>query len=247
MPDVVLKRPRRHHHGPRARAILVAGHRRVELPIAPREVVHTGDAPVITAVDRPGRRPLTFVSSDGLRVLTFTAIVDAGDDGIVEGLIRRLRRMANAGRPVVFQYGSQLEAGLWRISGLDLTVLLRDRRDRATRMSVDVALTEATDVQRHNGPVGGGSDEGPGGPHKPRVYTWRKGDTPAKVSRKFYGRPDLFDLIARANHIRHPRRIKVGTKLRIPPRQGIGTAPHAPAVAGELLPSNADLLAVGDV
>ena len=49
-------------------------------------------------------------------------------------------------------------------------------------------------------------------------YEVKKGDTLSKISRKFYGDPDLYMNIFEANRdvLKNPDLIKVGQKLRIP-------------------------------
>lgn len=50
----------------------------------------------------------------------------------------------------------------------------------------------------------------------PRVYRVKRGDTLAKLARKFYGDPNLWKRIADANHMRDRRKLKVDEKLKIP-------------------------------
>lgn len=222
MPKTEVNRPRS-NHGPRNRAVLVSPHVRVEFPLAPREATHTGDAPSLALIERPGRQPLVRVTAGGIRIHTFTAVLAHRDGAPVEGVIGDLRAMAHRGAPLVYQYGSQLEAGIWRISNLTIAVQRRHPdTDAAAIAEAQVELTEATGISRAVGPASGGHDDGhPKGDDKARTYTWRSSDKPADVSRRLYGRPDLFDAIARANGIRHPARIKAGRKLRVPPRQRV--------------------------
>lgn len=193
----------------------------LRLPIAPRETERSGDAPTIEAVSRPGRAPLTRVTEDGLPVLSFTATV--AKDGLerhVEGQLRTLLRMAQKARPLVYQHGSILETGLWRISSLTPAIMQRTRQNRAAYVDVNIELTRATDTEWDGGKdKGGGRDRDKGGRDKARVHVWRKGDTPAKVARRYYDNPNLWHLIADANNIRKPRRLKPGRRLRIPPRR----------------------------
>lgn len=49
-----------------------------------------------------------------------------------------------------------------------------------------------------------------------RHYTVKKDDTLAKIAAKFYGDWQKWTKIAKANGIKNPRKLKVGTKLRIP-------------------------------
>jgi nucleoid-associated protein YgaU len=49
-----------------------------------------------------------------------------------------------------------------------------------------------------------------------RTYTVARGDTLTGIARRFYGDPQKFQTIARANNIANPERIDVGQKLIIP-------------------------------
>lgn len=50
----------------------------------------------------------------------------------------------------------------------------------------------------------------------PRYYVVKSGDTLPKISLKMYGTRNKWKQIAKANHIRDPKDIKVGQRLRIP-------------------------------
>lgn len=51
---------------------------------------------------------------------------------------------------------------------------------------------------------------------RPRVYTWRKGDTLPKVAQKLLGDKDRARDIAKANDIRDGSKLKVGQKIKFP-------------------------------
>jgi nucleoid-associated protein YgaU len=59
--------------------------------------------------------------------------------------------------------------------------------------------------------------KGKGKTGKPKVYTAKKGDTLSKIAQKFYGNASKWKLIADANHIRDPKTVDAGDRLRIPP------------------------------
>jgi nucleoid-associated protein YgaU len=51
-----------------------------------------------------------------------------------------------------------------------------------------------------------------------RYYTVQSGDVPGKISQKVYGTAKLWEGILEANDISDPRELRVGQKLRIPPK-----------------------------
>jgi nucleoid-associated protein YgaU len=53
-------------------------------------------------------------------------------------------------------------------------------------------------------------------PHAPRFYVVKKGDTLQSIAVKMYHNRSKWKLIAKANHIRDPRSIHVGQRLKIP-------------------------------
>lgn len=53
-----------------------------------------------------------------------------------------------------------------------------------------------------------------------RTYTVKRGDTLGKIAEKFYNDPGKYILIAEANDIQDPNRIRVGQVLEIPPEVG---------------------------
>lgn len=55
-----------------------------------------------------------------------------------------------------------------------------------------------------------------GGKVSPRYYTVKRGDTLQKIAVKMYGDREKWKVIAKANKIRDPRKIRVGQRLKIP-------------------------------
>jgi hypothetical protein len=51
---------------------------------------------------------------------------------------------------------------------------------------------------------------------KPRYYKVKRGDNLEKIAAKFYGNANMWKKIANANHLRDPRSLKIGRKIRIP-------------------------------
>jgi LysM repeat protein len=66
-------------------------------------------------------------------------------------------------------------------------------------------------------------------------YRIKSGETLAAVSRRFYGHPQQAEPLARMNGIREPRRLQVGTRVRVP-LADLGPGPAIPAVARAEVP-----------
>ena len=49
-----------------------------------------------------------------------------------------------------------------------------------------------------------------------QTYTVQPGDTLSKISKRFYGDPNKYPQIAKANHLENPDQIKAGQQLLIP-------------------------------
>lgn len=50
------------------------------------------------------------------------------------------------------------------------------------------------------------------------TYTVRSGDTMSSIARDWFGEPNKWDLIAKANPLVDPNRLRVGQELRLPPK-----------------------------
>lgn len=224
----------------RAKAYLVdaAGRNRVELSWAPQGTTLDGNAADIAVIARPGRKPITRRNADGLLTLTFTASMGYVDiERSVEPALARLRALAASGDRVRFSYGADAAAaGWWLISGLSITSTARQEGSNAiTRADVDVTLTEfvSGDVRVGKTATAGGgrawnaaswggsfgSFTGGGGGKKPKgpsTYRVKHGDTLFAIAHRVYGDGSSWPVIARANGIKDPRQLKVGTKLKIP-------------------------------
>jgi len=67
---------------------------------------------------------------------------------------------------------------------------------------------------------------------KTRVHVVEQYESFATVAEKYYGSQRLAGLLLKANpHVQDPRRMKVGTKLRIPPKDELMRPPGAPKAA----------------
>jgi nucleoid-associated protein YgaU len=75
-------------------------------------------------------------------------------------------------------------------------------------------LTESPSTAPDDG--GGGGNDGEGDDDFPQRYTVVDGDTGAEISERFYGNPDGWSDIAKANDVDPSAPLRVGEELRIP-------------------------------
>lgn len=222
MTTIVLYRPgaprppRRH---PKAR--LRAGKVEVELPFAPVDVEHTPRQRAWSQQERPGRAPLLLDDGTTLATMRWTPLVAQLDvETSIEGLIDRLQKLV-AGRDRVRVAGmSRRERGPWVLTGLTYTVLARQQGTNAiTQARLTLTFTEPSSANPRLGPVHGGKD-GKGGDGKVRHYVVKKGDTLRAIANRFYDDPSKWTVIAKANGIKDPSRLRVGARLKIPAQGG---------------------------
>jgi nucleoid-associated protein YgaU len=81
--------------------------------------------------------------------------------------------------------------------------------------------TAAVELTKHpgklpTGPASGGSSRHVKRKHIPSSYTVKKGDTLSGIALKILGDASRWRQIARINKLRDPRKLKVGTKLKMP-------------------------------
>ena len=76
------------------------------------------------------------------------------------------------------------------------------------------------------------------------VHVVAQGETLTKIARKYYGNEGLYTLIAKANKLDRPGKLKVGQKLTIPPRPAV--AADASAGAGKKAAETAEPLRLED-
>ena len=194
---------------------------RVTLPYAPAEVSHDEIGMNFELLERPGRTPLLEKAGRRLPTMTMNIVVATPDGRTsIEDLIDDLRELANAGARVTVAYGRS-EAGWWRITSMGVASVQR------TQPSNDIAFANVTlafrradeTVIQKIGPLSGGAS----GVGKPAAdsksgtsVVVKKGDTLTSIAAKVYGTPSRWPEIAKANGISDPRKMPVGTKLRIP-------------------------------
>lgn len=205
--------------------------RRLVLPFAPVETTLDGLPAAYQTVARTGRAPLLLPAGAQLNTWHGSLLLANEDWHVsVQPLVDTLTAIVAAGDSVTFTYGGP-ERGRWRITSCPIDVQLRTPSGDTSRASIDLTLTEASDVAAHVGPLSGGArkpappkGKGPAGGHAstrphpgaPTSYVVRQGDTLSGIAGRVYGDPNDWHRIADANHIRDPRTLAIGRKLTIP-------------------------------
>lgn len=211
------------------RPYMKAGKLKFGFPWAPTGGSLDGYANTYDTTARPGRRPLVQLTGGNLPTLglTFT-LVHRDWTQSIEGWLTALRRIANTTDRITIHGMSPSEAGPWRMTACAVAITQRQPGSNvAVRADVTLTLTYANDANPKLGPVQGGKKHGHkgvrdrGGSSKKhtRHYVVKKGDTLSGIAEKFYGEPGKWKQIAKANKITHPRSLKVGRKLTIPPEK----------------------------
>lgn len=203
---------------------------KLELPYAPRTVERGGLSASWQSVDRAGRKPLLLKDGPQLDALSFDVLIlgDPTDhQASAEGILAQLRELAErAGRVTVGNMGPS-ERGTWRLVGAQQRSELRAHgTNLITRATVSLSFLEASDVVVAVGPVTGGAKPPPAVKRKTtaagkpggaaRAHTFRSGDTLTAIAVRLYGDGSKWRRIADANGIRDPRKLKVGTVLKVP-------------------------------
>lgn len=217
------RRGRRVRGGKHPKAVLVASGTRLRLPYAPNSVQHTGWGRRWSELTRPGRRSLLVEDGAGLAGMSFTALFGHADNQeSVEPLIATLRRLAEGREPVHLRGMGRFEDRAWRITEVVIDSKARQQGTNAiTRADVTITLTEASDHRQRRGPLTGG--KGGKGRGEQRRHKVQTGDTLRKLANRYYGEPDRWRLIAKANDIKDPGKpLKPGTVLKIPARDDKG-------------------------
>lgn len=202
---------------------LKAGDRELVLPYGPRGTALGGLAAPWSTVDRPGSKPLAVRDGAPLATLSLTVFLASADhQDSVEDLLATLARIAASGDRVTLVNLSPLERGPWRLDDVTVTGELRQHgTNHITRATVSLSFVEASDANPKLGPVQGGK-KGGNGKKLPTTHVVKKGETLRKLADRYYGEPGKWRVIAKANKIKDPSKLKVGRKLRIPkePKDG---------------------------
>lgn len=199
-------------------AQLKAGNRVLSLPYAPRGAALGGWAAPWSTLERPGRKPAVVRDGDNLATLNLTVYLGHADhQQTVEGYLTTLRNIAKAGDRIILAGLSPNERGPWRLEDVSVDASLRQQgTNHITRATVSLSFVEAVDPNPRLGPVKGGKKRKKG-IKKATTHVVKKGDTLRKLANRYYGEPNEWRRIAKANKIKDPTKLKVGRKLRIPP------------------------------
>jgi len=201
----------------------------VYIPYSPTEIEHSGLGGEFAKVGRAGRKDALVYLREQLPVMSFTLFVadrvirqDSGFQ-VRQSLmltVSALQNYASKGTRLKIQYGS-LETGTWRITSFAVKSARRDPyNDEIKEADIDIEFTRVSDIVVGVGPVTGGvqppPQTTPPASQPSRIYIVKKGDTLYAISIKYYGTGVHWGRIADANGIKDPRKLQIGTKLRIP-------------------------------
>lgn len=176
-------------------------------------------------VERVGLRPLLVRKGAKLNTIKFTAQIASKTNFFEEqqGYLDTLVAVTRSRERVMMRY-SVYEAGLWRITSLAVSSVVRDPvTNGILQATADLTLTMANDPAGGVGPVSAPANPQPApaaaATKAPRTYTVTQGDSLWSISNKFYGRGDRWPVIfdANRNKITTPWLISPGTILVIPP------------------------------
>lgn len=176
-------------------------------------------------VSRVGLVPLLVRKADKLDTMRFTINIGDPTDFYADqsGYINTLKLVAKSRMRVMMRYSDQ-EAGLWRITALAVSSVLRHPdTNLIIRATAEITMTRASETSPNTGPVS--SPVAPAPVAAPqsnapaRSYTTAPGDTLWGIAQKLYGRGDRWPVIydANRNKIANPQTIPVGITLVIPP------------------------------
>lgn len=186
------------------------------VPYAPTTSTHGGIAPEFVTVPRGGRKPLLLQAAESLETMSFELILGHFDpQQSCAPDLNRLRELADSGARMRAKLDDAASHGQWRMTSFDYQVLGRQHgTNQPTRAVCNVTFTRVSDPVVSVGPVSGGAKGGKG--KRPKFYKWKKGDKLVEIAKRFYGDTKAWRKIADANKIKHPNRIKPGTRIRLP-------------------------------
>lgn len=211
----------------------------VYIPYSPSEIQHSNLGSDYATPDRVARQPALIYMNQQLPKMSFDLnvvdkVVNIGAGGGFHALsgggfltvqsamqtITTLQDFARLGIRLKVTYGA-LESGTWRITSFSVQSLRRDQaNNEITQATVSLEFTKVSDVKTGIGPITGGVSPPPSttppAAAPARTYVVKKGDTLYAISIKYYGTGAKWRTIADANGIKDPRKLQIGTRLRIP-------------------------------
>ncbi|MCA1781805.1 MAG: LysM peptidoglycan-binding domain-containing protein [Dermatophilaceae bacterium] len=209
------------------------------LPTGPSVKALLGDAPISSKagagggweiIDRPKRKSFTDWAGHGPYVTELTVLFDGlRDDRSVEpelDLLRRMMRIPDKSLkhpPIIKVEGAiPLSFLRWVIQDMESQEEVRRGSDGArVRSFQKITLLEfvAADVlKKVTSPAATAQEAAPASTSSSanRTYTVKSGDTLWALATRFLGHGNKWEQIAKMNNIRDPKRLKIGTVLRLP-------------------------------
>lgn len=188
------------------------------VPYAPRETTTAGFNPTYEQVPRGGRRPFLIESGKGLPTMDFQLVVGFPDwNQSIEDILEEMQELAESGDRLVVRLDRTSSRWRWRLTDFRQQVVARAHGSNdATRAVCDFAFQMVSDPVEFTGPTKGGKKGGKD-KKKPKFYTLKKGESIRDVANRYYDNPDkAVRQICDANKIRDPKKVKPGTRLRLP-------------------------------
>lgn len=185
----------------------------ITLSSTDREVDFDKLAPTWVQIDRPQRYALDRPGSPQLREVALTAYLYDyyHHDAPVDTLLARLRQIAASADPVIVNNGAS-DSGYFHIGDLKARSLRKKPgTNQVTRFEVSLRLTEHIfDPKKPKAPLP---------PSKPatkvKIHVVKQGESLSQIAAKECGSAGHAARIATDNKITDPRKLKVGTRLRI--------------------------------
>lgn len=192
-------------------------------PYSPKVIEYEGGNRKWTESPRPGRMSKYISGSITGRVATFNAELVNKNKGSVASTLNALLAITRTKSYVLMEYTAS-ESGVWVITEFNYSVVQRNENHDPYHVSVNVTMQEISSDILSKGPASGGKSNdskntvtsGNSTTKKVKTYTVKKGDTLWGISLKYYGTGTKWVRIADANKITNPKRLQIGTVLRIP-------------------------------
>lgn len=180
-------------------------------------------------VDRAGRLTVSRAKGRKLREANFEHVLASGDPHkSIDSRLKTYTDLAERGQKIKISGGSgNLEGGRWWIiTGLSITIEERGTDNGVSVANLAWSFTEHADVTTK---IIGPAPKSTTKAKKPttskakpqtaaRIHTVKRGDTLGKIAKRYYGKESRWREIYAANRgrVKHPARISIGWKLKIP-------------------------------
>lgn len=190
---------------------------------APTNISYQGGNRIWNESTRPGRISNYVHGAITGRTASFTTDVVNVDKTSVNPQVNTLKKLSRTKSYVLMEYTAS-ESGVWVIVDFAYEVIRRNTNHNPYHVQVSFTLQEISSDVLPKAPTSGGksstskstSSSSSSTSKKVKKYTVKKNDTLWGISLKFYGTGKKWTKIADKNKIKNPKRLKVGTVLRIP-------------------------------